>query len=343
MNHPDISLAPPRPNPGRRVEHSIIIPVYRSGPWLDELAGRIHAAMTPVSDSFELILVNDASPDEVTWPAVERLARENEWIVGIDMVYNAGQFAATLCGFTHASGDYVLTMDDDLQHPPEELPKLVDAMQRHPDMHCIMGTFGDKRHAAWRNWGSRLFGGILSRAYGKPPDLRTTSFRIMKRDLAEALVSYRAARPLLGAMTLRLTKRIMNVPVDHQPRPHGRSGYDLTRLIAHLVDSLIYKSTVPLRLFSLLGLVTALVAFAFGLVVFIRWWIGQITEPGYASLILTMAFFSGMILMGIGVVGEYIARIIAEVSGPARYRVRQISGTEARTTAKQHIATQSSL
>ena len=114
-----------------KISYSIVVPVYKSGPWLAELVERVGAVMAVFGESIELILVNDCSPDDVTWPAIEKLAGEFEWVRGIDLFFNAGQFRATLCGLSEARGDFVITMDDDLQHPPEEIPKLVAARRSY--------------------------------------------------------------------------------------------------------------------------------------------------------------------------------------------------------------------
>jgi len=239
------------------------------------------------------------------------------------MLYNVGQFGAIVCGLEQAVGEFIITMDDDLQHPPEEVPKLIEAIHNNPDMVCVMGLYETKRHSWFRNLGSHLFGFILKRTYGKQSTVRTSSFRIMRRELAEAITRYRTARPLLGAMTVRLTRNMMNVTVAHHARSRGSSGYSLRRLIGCTLDAIIYKSTAPLRFFSIFGFCTAAAAFLVGLIVFIKWMFGEIGVAGYTSLVLTTAFFSGTILLGIGVVGEYIARIISEVSGPARYQIRR--------------------
>lgn len=291
--------------------------------------------LSSFGESFEVILVNDASPDQVTWPKIVELAARHPWIQGYDMLYNAGQHAALICGLEHARGELILTMDDDLQHPPEELPKLIKAIYEHPEMVCVMGLFETKQHSWLRNAGSGLYRFLLKSLYGQQDAIKTSTFRIMRRELADALTRYRTARPLLGAMTVQLTRKMMNVPVTHYPRREGRSGYRWTRLIGHTLDVMIYKSTAPLRVFSFFGFCSASLAFLIGMVVFIKWLMGDIGVAGYTSLILTIAFFSGMILMGIGVVGEYIARIISEVSGPALYQIRRATERRDRSDAEQ--------
>lgn len=301
---------------------SIVIPVYRSGTWLPELARRIEAAMAPWAGSYELILVNDASPDNVTWPAIETLAVRYPWLRGLDLLYNAGQVRATMCGLDQARGEYVITMDDDLQHPPEELPRLIEAVAANPAADCIFGRYDTKRHSWFRNLGSNLFQQILNRLYDKPRDLDTTSFRIMKRSLAQTLVAYRIAHPQTGPMIVTLTKRSMNVTVRHEPRPHGSSNYRLGRLIGFTFRSVINASIAPLRWVSLIGLASALGSFLLVLIYLVRKLTGGIAVPGFTTLVLAVSFFSGMILMSIGILGEYVGRIIQELTGPPRFTVR---------------------
>ena len=310
-----------------RIKYSVVIPVYNSGAWLEELVHRLHAVLATLNETFEVILVNDASPDGTTWATIEELAARHSWVRGYDMLYNVGQFVSIVCGLEHAQGELIVTMDDDLQHPPEEIPKLIGAIREHPEVVCVAGLYETKRHSWIRNAGSRLYASILRRCYGKNEAVRTTSFRIMRRELADAITRYRSTRPLLGSMTVQLTRQIKNVPVAHHPRARGRSGYGIAQLIGRTMDAVIYRSTAPLRFFSVLGFCTSALAFLTGLTVFVRWMLGEIGVAGYTSLILTIAFFSGTILMGIGIVGEYVARIIGEISGPARYQIRRAAGS----------------
>ncbi len=311
-------------------QYSIVIPVYRSGAWLAELAAEILATMdTAGHPDCELILVNDRSPDTATWPAVEQAAAADPRVRGIDLVYNVGQFRALLCGLQHARGELILTMDDDFQHPPSELPKLIDALAERPDLLCVMGDYETRGQNPVRRLGSALFSRILDRAYGKPPGIRTTSFRIMRRALAEAMLAYRTARPQPGPLIVALTDQVANVPVRHEPRRAGQSNYSLFSLWRNTVDSVVYASTAPLRFLSSFGSLCAGAAFLVGVGYLVRWAAGGIGVPGYTSQILLIIFFGGMTLLGLGVLGEYVARIIGEVTGPERFQVARTCGQAA--------------
>jgi len=302
------------------IDYSIVVPCYSSGDWLAELVSRIQAVMEG-NGSFEIILVNDRSPDGKTWEAIMELAAKHESVMGIDLLYNVGQFKATLCGLDHARGNFIMTMDDDLQHPPEELTKLISAMHENPGVDCVMGVYSTKHHSAVRNMGSRLVKSIMNRLYDKPVGVTTTSFRIMPADFAKTLVLYQIAHPQLGPLILSITKNIANVEVEHHDRKHGASGYGFIHLVRETLHSVINASILPLRWFSLLGFFTAGAAFLIAIFYFFRWAMGGAGVAGFTSLILAISFFSGMLLAGIGVLGEYIGRLIQEVTGMPRYTV----------------------
>ncbi len=307
------------------MKYSIVVPCYGSGTWLEELVLRVGEAMAPYGP-FELILVNDRSPDDLTWREIQRLSREHAFVRGIDLLYNVGQFRTLLCGLERASGEYVITMDDDLQHPPEELPKLIEAMAANPGTDCIMGRYTDKRHARLRNAGSTMIRVLMNRFYNKPASLVTTSFRIMPASFAKAITLYRIASPQLGPMIVSISKNVMNVPVRHDQRRFGKSGYRFYHCLRESFRSIINSSIVPLRVFTVFGLASSFVAFGIGSFFLVRWACGGIRVPGFTSLILAISFFCGMILAGLGVLGEYTGRIIQELTGMPRFHVREEVG-----------------
>ena len=310
-----------------KIGYSIVIPCYASGAWLAELVKRTEAVMASYSP-YELILVNDRSPDKETWDQITELAGDYESVRGINLLYNVGQFKATLCGLEHANGNYVITMDDDLQHPPEELPKMITAMSENPSMDCIMGEYIGKQHGAIRNAGSHVLRGIMNRLYNKPASIVTTSFRIMPSAFVKTLILYRIAAPQLGPLIISITERIKNIPVEHHRRASGKSGYSLIRCAQETLLSVINASIIPLRWFSIIGLMTATGAFLLTICYLLRWLFGGVGVVGFTTLILAISFFSGMILAGIGILGEYIGRIIRELTGMPRYVIQSIVGDD---------------
>ena len=239
------------------VIYSIVIPCYCSEPSLPELVNRIRATLQPRGEPFEIILVNDASPDG-TWEAIEQLAAEYPFVVGVDMLRNGGQYRSILCGLERVRGRWVILMDDDLQHPPEQLPVLIDAIEQQPDVDCVMGKYRVKHHSMIRNLGSALVSRVDTLLYGKPKNLVGSSFQIMTRQLADALTRHQTVNPILNPLIYRTTQRIRNVPVDHEPRAHGHSGYRFTALVRLVINNVLSASNLPLRLVSILGLCSAL-------------------------------------------------------------------------------------
>jgi glycosyltransferase involved in cell wall biosynthesis len=303
------------------VAYSVIIPCYRSGPWLEALVDRVVSVMDAQGAPFEILLINDASPDD-TWAAIERIAGRNPCVRGIDLLFNAGQFRAIICGLEHARGQFVITMDDDGQHPPEEIPVLIKALRSRPDLDCVFGAYRQKQHGPIRNLGTLLREHLHEWLYGKPRNLQTTSFRILRREVAMAVCAHRTARPVIGPLILKSTRRIADVEVEHRPREAGASGYRLAHLLRIYVDNVIGASTLPLKCISTLGMLFATVSLVFGIIYLAGYLTGRILVPGFTTLVLLINFFGGMTLLSIGLLGEYVIRIISEVTRPPRYIIR---------------------
>jgi glycosyltransferase involved in cell wall biosynthesis len=284
---------------------------------------RADAVMKEIGQPYEIILVNDCSPDDVTWKTIVSLSDRYENLVGLNLLYNVGQYKAILCGFAHARGKYIITMDDDLQHPPEEIKTLVETMHERKHLLCIIGKYKGKKHSFIRNLGSLAYEKMMMFLYKVPSGLALTSFRILTRELAETLLQCPTTKPVIGFLIVRVTNKIANVEVRHNAREQGKSGYNLINLMHQFLDCVLYASMVPLQLFSGIGFLTSFSAFLCAIIYFIQWMLGQISSPGYTSLILTISFFSGMILFGIGVLGEYIGRIVSEQVPTPRFYVQE--------------------
>jgi dolichol-phosphate mannosyltransferase/undecaprenyl-phosphate 4-deoxy-4-formamido-L-arabinose transferase len=284
--------------------------------------------MANCGEPFEILLVNDASNDD-TWPVIRRLAEANPRVQGLNLLFNVGQFRATICGMEHARGELILTMDDDLQQLPEDIPKLIRALRERPDVDCVIGSFGRKHHSALRNLGSGLAARINEWLYGKPRRLKLTSFRLMNRITAEAVCRHGTVRPVLGALLIQCTPRIINVEVEHARRPHGQSGWTFRRLAGAVFDNVVSGSTAPLRLVTTIGLLCAMISAVLGVVYLSRYLTGAIQVAGFATLTLLIVFFGGATLFSIGLLGEYAARIVRETTAPPRYVVRDRAGRAA--------------
>jgi polyisoprenyl-phosphate glycosyltransferase len=303
---------------------SVVVPCYCSGAWLPELVERLHATMATLGGRFELLLVNDASPDG-TWRVIEDLCARHRFVRGFDLLGNAGQFRTTICGLEHARGDVVVTMDDDLQHRPEDVPALVAALRADPEVDCVVAAYRSKRHGTLRNLGSVLYHRVEAALYGGRRDLRMTAFHAMRRPVALAICAHRTARPVLAPLLLSSTRRIANVEVEHQPRSRGRTGYSLRRLVGIARDSIVAGSVAPLRMVSTLGFAAATLSLGLGCWYLARYLMGRIHVAGFTTEVLLITFFGGLTLLSIGLLGEYVAHILAEVARPPRYRLRRVA------------------
>jgi polyisoprenyl-phosphate glycosyltransferase len=271
----------------------------------------------------EIILVNDASPD-ATWSVVEELARAHSSVVGVDLMANQGQALATLCGIAHSRGRLVATMDDDLQQWPEDLAKLLAALNDHPEWDAAIGTWRRDHATLVRRLGSWVHAAADRYVHGTPAGFRHTSFRMMRRPLADALIEHETRTPVLGPMIRQLSTQVHNVEVRHSERRNGRSTITLRASVNRVITNVIHGTTLPLRLLSRLG------AFAAALSVFLaaffiaRWAAGIQTPPGWASQLLITVFFGGMCLLGIGIIGRYLGLIVEETRGRPKWTVRTV-------------------
>ncbi len=290
---------------------------------MDELVERTTSVMNNENVSYEIILVNDSSMDDETWPAILRNSRRFNEVRGIDLMSNVGQFRTTLAGFQYCRGSMIITLDDDLQHPPEEIPKLISAARDNPGVDCIMGSYASKRHSIFRNLGSSLVNSIFSFVYDKPKSIVSTSFRILRADLAKAVLNHKSSKPMLGATLLESSKRVMNIRVNHDERKFGKSGYTLRKLVGFTLDNVFAATNAPLRWISLFGLISALGSLLIQATIIYQWYFEKTTVPGFTTQVLLISFFGGMTLFAIGLLGEYILRIVTEVSGPPRYSIRE--------------------
>jgi len=306
---------------------SVVVPTYRSARALGELLDRLRTALADID--YEVVVVNDASPDD-TWARLEALALRHPELVAIDLLANRGQALATLCGVAHAGGALVATMDDDLQHPPEELPRLLQALADHPDWDAVVGTW-PRDHGLIRAAGSWFFSYIDRIAHNTPKGFRHTAFRVIRRPLADALLTHESRTPLFGPLLTQLSNQVHNVAVAHDPRRNGPSTVSLAWAASSVRTNLIQGTTLPLRVLSRLGLFSAAVALVIGAVFFGRWLAGANTPPGWASVFMATVFFGGVGLFGLGLLGEYLGLIVQEVRRPPRWSVRRVIGGPGRT------------
>jgi len=301
---------------------SVVVPTFRGAESLGELLSRLRTTMADRGIDHEVIVVNDASPDD-TWDRLEKLAPEHPELVAVDLLGNRGQALATLAGLAHSRGDLVATMDDDLQQPPEELGKLLDALDAHPRWDAAVGTWA-RDHGWFRAFGSWIHAVVDKLSNGTPMTFRHTSFRVIRRRLVEALLDHQSRTPVLGPMLRQLSSEVHNVEVAHAERRHGTSTMTLRETLGRVVTNLIHGTTLPLRLLSRLGLLASVAALVLGSVFLVRWAVGSSPPPGWTSSFLATTFFGGILLLGIGLLGEYMSVVVREVRRPPRWSVRSV-------------------
>lgn len=302
------------------LEYSVVIPVYGSATILPELHRRLNAVMQRLGSSYEVIFVDDCGPD-FAWDVLQTLTEQDRHVVAIQLMRNAGQSNATLCGLAHARGKLVITMDDDLQHPPEEIPILLDALTAEVDV--VMGTPLEKRHHWFRRFGSSVMHKANSWLLGKDPTLRFTSFRVLRRSVVNGLVQLKILSPALGPMINSVTHRIINVAVRHAPRAEGSSGYTIRRLLSLIMNNLIGYSMLPLRLLGVIGGIGILMSIVYAVVLLIRYFSGDITVPGWTSVVLLLILLFGFNFFAFAILGEYLLRILQRANATPQYLVRR--------------------
>jgi len=305
---------------------SIVVPVYNSAPTLRLLLERLVGTLDGLTDAYEIILVDDGSRDE-SWKMLQSLrARFGNHMVAIQLMRNYGQHNTLMCGLGVARGEYVVTMDDDLQNPPEEIPKLLNHIKYH-DLDLVYGCPSTRSHAAWRNLGSRIVWHFYRTVFRNP--VTPTPFRIMRLQLARSVMFYDLNFTYLDGLLAWCTSRIDGVEVDHHPRAQGSSGYSLGKLLSLALNLYTNFSLLPLQIVSGLGVATAASGFLVGMYYLYQFFASSIAVPGFASTIIAILILGGAQLLALGVIGEYLGRLHLNVNRKPQYVVRHFtSGTE---------------
>jgi glycosyltransferase involved in cell wall biosynthesis len=307
---------------GKRHGISVIVPVYRSASTLESLHRRLVDTFEATDHVFEIIMVEDCGGDE-SWTVIEQLALADKRVRGIRLSRNYGQHNAILCGLRAAEFEISVTLDDDLQNPPEEIPKLLEKLMEGYDV--VYGTPEREQHGFLRDFASRITKLVLQNAMGAETARKISAFRAFKTDLRAAFENYRGPFVSIDVLLTWGTTRFSTVTVSHQPRAMGESAYSVSKLITHAFNMVTGFSTLPLQLASLMGF-----AFAFfGLIVLgfvlVRYWLSGASVPGFPFLAAIIAIFSGAQLCALGIFGEYLARIHFRTMDRPSYAVRNLT------------------
>lgn len=284
---------------------SVVIPVYKSAATLRELYQRVSATLDAESIPFELIFVEDCAGDD-SWSVIEKIAAIDSRVRGFQLSRNFGQHAATLCGFTQSRGDWVATMDDDLEQVPEYLPRLVRKAVEGYDL--VYGVYAERSHKAWRNVSSSIARWLFNKAI---PSLNYTytSYRVIRGDIARALTQFDSPFPFVDGYLSWLTGSCAAVEVPHGTRLQGVSNYTLRKLITHTVNIFVTFSDLPLRMATWLGLGAFMLGAIWTITILVRYFLGGVTVSGFTSLMVGTLMFGGVQLLMLGVFGEYLGRM----------------------------------
>jgi glycosyltransferase involved in cell wall biosynthesis len=304
------------------MKSSVVIPVYRGEATLEPLVEGLARVLPSVLDEYEVILVNDGSPDD-SWRVIEALAQKYPWLCGINLMRNYGQENATLCGIREARHEVIVTMDDDLQHDPEDLPKLIAKLSEGYEV--VYGVPRVRRHVWWKRILSAMVKRTVAWVMGVQTVRDISSFKAFRADLKRAFTSINGPDVQIDVLLSWATTRFSSVEIEEAPRTAGKSNYNLFKLVKVSLLVLTNYTTVPLRFASILGFAfTALGIVALIYVLFVYFVEGSI--PGFSFLASTVIIFSGVQLFALGIIGEYLARIFGRSSGRPPYVIDGTTG-----------------
>jgi undecaprenyl-phosphate 4-deoxy-4-formamido-L-arabinose transferase len=316
---PDLSVAPLDQSLSDDRGLSVVIPVYNSESILPELTRRLSLALPELAERFEVILVNDGSRDG-SWKVVSELADRYPFVRGICLMRNYGQHNALLCGIRAARFPVTITMDDDLQHPPEELHKLLEKLAEGYDV--VYGTPQKERHGIWRDLASQVTKFALKSAMSVEVARNVSALRAFRTFLREGFASYGGPFVSIDVLLTWSTTRFASVPARHEPRLSGQSNYTFWKLVTHALNMMTGYSTKPLQIASVVGFAFTAFGFLILIIVVARYLIAGSVVPGFPFLASIIAIFSGAQLFALGIIGEYLARMHFRTMDRPTYAVR---------------------
>ena len=300
---------------------SVVVPVYNSADTLAELLKRLSRVLDTITQRYEVILVDDGSQDD-SWLVMQSLqSTYGAHMVTVQLMRNYGQHNTLMCGLAMAKGAFVVTIDDDLQNPPEELPKMLDHIKQ-AELDLVYGCPDTRSHAAWRNLGSSIVWRFYRRVFRNP--VTPTPFRVMRHQLVRSVLFYDLNFTYLDGLLAWCTCRIGAVEVEHHARTQGRSGYSLSKLLGLALNLYTNFSLIPLQIVSTVGFLTAASGFLVGLYYLVQYLLTNIVVPGFASTIIAILILGGVQLLALGVMGEYLGRLHLNVNRKPQYVIREV-------------------
>lgn len=306
------------PTDRSKFKYSVVIPVYNSEQIVGTTVDRVVEVFTAAGLDHEVILVNDGSPDG-SWDVIAEKARTIPHVIALDLLRNYGQHHANLAGLREATGDYVITLDDDMQNPPDQALLLIDEAMTGKDL--VFGEFERKQHSGVRRLGSRLISSMNRRIFGQPTDLPVSNFRILRRDVVDRICAARSAYPYLTGQALLYSRNRSHVMVRHDARPVGKSNYSIARILRLVMTILFSYSSFPLRFAALVGFAIAGISLLLGVFYLLYGLFGHTRVQGWTTLVVLLAIFNGFTIALLSMLGEYVIRTLNVVSAQDGYHV----------------------
>ena len=299
---------------------SFVIPCYRSEHTLPAVVNEIEETMNALKRyEYEIVLVNDCSPDG-TAAVIKQMCEEKSFIHGISFSRNFGQHAALMAGLRASTGNYVICLDDDGQTPANEAPRLLEKIEEGFD--AVYARYAHKQHSGFRNFGSKVNDLMTRMMLGKPKDLVVSSYFAVRRFIVDDMIRYEYSYPYVIGLVLRSTKNITNVDVNHREREIGKSGYTLSKLLGLWFNGFTAFSIKPLRIATCIGVISAVAGFLYGIYTIVKKFVLPDVAVGFSALMSAIVFFCGMILLMLGLLGEYIGRMYICMNNSPQYVIR---------------------
>lgn len=301
---------------------SFVIPCYNSSQTIGKVIAEIKETMEKLKRyEYEVILVNDCSPDN-TFEVIENLCAEHKNICGVNLAKNFGQHGALMAGFHQVTGDVMVCLDDDGQTPADEVGKLLDKIEAGDDV--VYASYAHKKHSLFRNFGSFVNEKMAQFLLGKPKELYVSSYFAARRFVVNEMLKYENAYPYVIGLVLRTTKKISNVPVNHREREVGQSGYTLRKLLGLWFNGFTAFSTKPLRIATIGGSVFAMFGFLYGIYTIIKKFVNPAVPIGFSSIMSAIMFIGGVMMLMLGLIGEYIGRMYICMNNAPQFVVRDL-------------------
>jgi len=303
---------------GKKV--SVVVPVYNSQECVETLVDRVNRSLTDVDN--ELILINDCSSDN-SWQEIKKTAMVNQKVIGINIRKNSGQDNAIMAGFSRASGDYIVIMDDDLQHDPYAIKGMIQELESG-DFDVCFANFLYKKQKWWKNLGSWFNGKMAEVIIKKPPDIYLSPFKVIRRAVINDIVEYKGPYPYIDGLIFTVTRNATQISVEHHNRFAGKSNYTVARSVTVWLKLMTSFSVFPLRIATVMGMMASVIGFLVAIFFFARYFISGEEVQGWTSLMIMMLILCGTILLALGAIGEYVGRAYIQLNQRPQYCIKEV-------------------